>query len=178
MKKGLIDWKEQLLIFVRFIGVLTVSLCATLISVLILRFFSQEDLFEKVICFIVSLIAAFIGLWNIAIKDGYKSASAFLLQDLKTYLFVFAYQLIFAIIFKFAVYTSGPAYWMAHFIWLLSGHTLSGIGSAPTWLYILCMIACDGVYLILVFIGKKQGYLRRIKEREKLMQPKTNDIDE
>ena len=163
-------WKDRLFLFVRLVGLLAISLVVTLISVLIFRFFSQEEFFEYIICLLVSLITMAIGLWLLARQDGYKSASGVSVQDFKTYIFVFAYQLIFSIIFQFAVYTSGPAYWIAHLIWLASGNTISGIGSAPTWMYILCMVACDAIYLIPIFIGKKQGYLQRIKDREELMQ--------
>ena len=164
--------KNKLLFLARYFGILTVSLGISVISTLILRFISQEQALEYIICFIVSLTVMVIGLGVLSAKDGYKTAQGFSSNDLKTYIFIFVCQFIIAIIFKFAVYISGPTYWVAHFIWLSCGHDVSGVGSAPIWLYMLCAIACDAIYILPVFIGKRQGYLYRLKKRDELKRQK------
>ena len=66
-----------------------------------------------------------------------------------------------ALIFKFAIYTSGPVYYAAAYIWGANGHDASRIGSVPMWIYLLCMVIADGIYLSVSIFGMNRGRKKR-----------------
>ena len=81
---------------------------------------------------------------------------------------------LYASLFKFAIYTSGAAYDLAHILWRLSGHDVHGIGSAPFWLYLIFLVLLDLLYLLAVIWGRKCGYKKRLRHRKSLTRQEEN----
>ena len=158
--------KNGLLRYARLLGISSLALLVTLVAITAVRFFTQEPRWENFASFVVGFIVLLVGLGIYAGRDGYANAASFSARDFGTYAIAFVCQILVSVLFQFAVYVSGPAYWMAHFIWVLRGNQDVGIGTAPFWVYVLCMLIGDAVCLGAVFLGMRWGKQRRIKDRE------------
>ena len=161
-------WKDGMLRYARLLGISSLSLLVTMVAITAVRFFTQEPLWENFTSFVAGFIALLIGLGIYAKRDGYANAAPFSVRDLGIYAIAFVCQIAVAALFKFAVYVSGPMYWLANFIWISKGNYDVGIGTAPSWAYVLCMLAGDGVCLLAVMIGMRLGHHKRVSNREKL----------
>jgi hypothetical protein len=166
--------KTGLLRYARLMGVSSLSLLVTLAVITAVRFFTQEPLWENFTSFVAGLIALLIGLGIYAKRDGYANAAPFSIRDLGIYAIAFACQIPVAALFKFAVYVSGPTYFFANFIWISKGNLDVGIGTAPSWFYVLCMLAGDVVCLVVAVVGMRCGYKKRIRERNNLLSQNNN----
>jgi hypothetical protein len=166
--------KTGLLRYARLMGVSSLSLLVTLAVITAVRFFTQEPLWENFASFVAGLIALLIGLGIYAKRDGYANAAPFSVRDLGIYAIAFACQIPVAALFKFAVYVSGPTYFFANFIWISKGNYDVGIGTAPAWGYVLCMLAGDVVCLLVAVVGMRCGYKKRIRERNNLLSQNNN----
>jgi hypothetical protein len=166
--------KAGLLRYARLMGVSSLSLLVTLAVITAVRFFTQEPLWENFTSFGAGFIALLIGLGIYAKRDGYAKAAPFSVRDLGIYAIAFACQIPVAALFKFAVYVSGPTYFFANFIWISKGNYDVGIGTAPAWGYVLCMLAGDVVCLLVAVVGMRCGYKKRIRERNNLLSQNNN----
>ena len=166
--------KTGLLRYARLMGVSSLSLLVTLVVITAVRFFTQEPPWENFTSFVAGLIALLIGLGIYAKRDGYANAAPFSIRDLGIYAIAFACQIPVAAMFKFAVYVSGPAYFFANFIWISKGNYDVGIGTAPAWGYVLCMLADDCMCLLAAAVGMRCGYKKRIRERNNLLSQNNN----
>ncbi|MBE6621036.1 MAG: hypothetical protein E7625_06725 [Ruminococcaceae bacterium] len=161
--------KNGLLRYARLMGISSLSLLVSMVALTAVRFFTQEPLWENFTSFVAGFIALLIGLGIYAKRDGYANAAPFSVRDLRIYAIAFVCQIPVAALFKFAVYASGPTYFFANFIWISKGNYDVGIGTAPSWFYVLCMLAGDGVCLLVAIIGMRAGCHKRIRDREKIL---------
>lgn len=62
-------------------------------------------------------------------------------KDLISLTIVFVLQIIIGLPFKYAVYTSGPAFFLGSLVkWYTTHTTLDTIGDAPLWMHVVCMV--------------------------------------
>ena len=157
--------------FVRFFGILWLSLLITILGFFIATFFIERkhELILDILQAILFFISTFGGCFLLARSDGYKSNLPFQKNDLPKYCFVFILHIIYAFCFGFAIYTTGAAYNITHIIWRQTGHEVKGNGSAPFWLYLIFLVVFDCIYLLAVIWGKKKGVQKRLSDRKKLL---------
>lgn len=169
--KGKLDgdaWKKRLLYAVYFWGSIAISFAVCLLIVFLLRFWISEKLLEYIVLSILLLIGtAFV--WGVfEYRDGYGSDHPFGKNELWIHLVAFAINLIGGLIFQYAIYTSGAAYYLTHIFWMQTGHEVIGNGSAPLWFYAAFMLLCDGIYLLSGWLAYGLGQRKRAADRSKL----------
>ena len=77
--------------------------------------------------------------------------------------------MIVGIPFKYAIYVSGPAFYLGSLVKWYTTHTLlETIGDAPLWMHIVPLIVLDILLIPVWFFGKNRGRKKREKDREAL----------
>ncbi len=85
-------------------------------------------------------------------------------KDLISLTIVFVLQIIIGLPFKYAVYTSGPAFFLGSLVkWYTTHTTLDTIGDAPLWMHVVPLIICDLILIPVWFSGKKAGRKKKRK---------------
>lgn len=162
--------KDSFYAFVRLFGLLWFSLLTISLGINFILLFverTQVYLLGTIdACLLFAL--TFGGCFLLAKNDGYKNAAPFQKNELGKYVVVLFLHILYASLFKFAIYTTGAAYDLAHILWRLLGHDVHGIGSAPFWLYLAFLVVLDLLYLVAVMAGRKYGYKKRLQNRKKL----------
>ena len=117
---------------------------------------------ETVTCILV--VCAF--LFVFAYRRGHKKAEFHYKRLLISLALAAGMQLIYAAVFRFAVYTTAGAYYLAH---LLYADGQQGVNVAydevPAYLYITTMCIADVFYIAAVISGEYLGKKKRLQER-------------
>ena len=117
---------------------------------------------ETITCILVLCVLLFF----FAYKRGYKKAEFHCKSLLVSLILATGMQLIYAIIFRFAVYTTAGAYYLAHLLYAggQQGVTFA-YDEVPGYMYIMTMCIADIFYITAVILGEYLGERKRIKER-------------
>ena len=137
--------KDSIYSFVRLFGLLWLAVLVMSLGFNIILFFvnrTQVYILET-IEIIILFIIVFAGCFLLGKSDGYKNNSTFSKSEFPKYAVVLTLHILYAFLFKFAIYSSGASYSLSHIIWRKLGHSIHGIGSAPNWLYLILLIMFD-----------------------------------
>ena len=162
--------KDSIYSFVRLFGILWLALLIISLGFNIILFFVNRTqvyvlgVIETILFFAIT----FTGCFLLSKSDGYKNNALFSKSELPKYAIVLMLHILYAFLFKFAIYSSGASYSLSHIIWRKLGHSIHGIGSAPNWLYLILLIMFDLLYLMAVIMGRNYGYKKRISDRKQL----------
>lgn len=122
-------------------------------------------LFETITCIIV--LCAF--LFVFAHRRGYKKGEVQYINLLISLILAAGMQLIYARIFRYAVYTTAGAYYFAHMLYAGSHQELTfAYYDVPAYMYIITMLIADCFYISTVILGEYLGKRKRLKERSAL----------
>ena len=122
-------------------------------------------LFETITCIIV--LCAF--LFVFAHRRGYKKGDVHYISLLISLILAAGMQLIYARIFRYAVYTTAGAYYFAHMLYAGSHQEFSfAYYDLPAYMYIITMLIADCFYISTVILGEYLGKRKRLKERSAL----------
>ena len=126
----------------------------------------SSRLFETITCIIV--LCAF--LFVFAYRRGYKKGEVHYTSLLISLILVAGMQLIYAKIFRYAVYTTAGAYYLAHMLHAGSHQELTfAYYDVPAYMYIITMLIADCFYISTVILGEYLGKRKRLKERAALV---------
>ncbi len=101
-----------------------------------------------------------------AYKRGYKKGEAHPLRLLISLLLAGGMQLIYARIFRYAVYTTAGAYYFAHMLHAGSHQELTfAYYDVPAYMYIIAMCIVYSFYVIAVIVGETLGKKKRLTDR-------------
>lgn len=156
--------------FVRFFGILWLSMLICILAYFIIPFWipREQTTVNRLIRACILFFPTFGGCFFLAKSDGYKNERLLQKNELKKYAFVLLLHVLYGFLFRFAIYTNGAVYDIAHMIWAALGNKVHGIGSAPFWLYLSLLIAFDCIYLLAVMWGRKTGVQKRVRDRMQL----------
>jgi len=169
-------WGKRILYAGYFWGAIALSLLIYMPVVMLVRFMTWNEHIECIVGAFLQLISA-TAFWGIVMyRDGYHNKHPFGKEEWLIHLIAFTINIIGGAFFKYAVYTSGGAYWMTVTVWLQTGHEWEGIGTAPLWLHAAFMLLCDCVYLVFGWLFYRWGRRKRASDREKLI--KENETDQ
>ena len=161
---------DSIYAFVRLFGLLWFSLLVLSLGFNVILFFVSRT--QVILLGIVDTVLLFLltfgGCFLLAKADGYKNSASFFKKELGKYAVVLVLHVLYASLFKFAIYTTGAAYDLSHIVWRLMGHNVHGIGSAPFWLYFLFLVIFDFLYLVAVILGRRCGCKKRQQDRKRL----------
>ena len=115
---------------------------------------------ETITCVVV--LCAFLFIY--AYRRGHKRAEFHYKNLLISLLLAFGLQFIYAIIFRFNVYTNAGAYFFAT---LLHPGEISSY-DIPTYIYVTTMCIVDVFYVVAVISGEYLGKKKRLRERSVL----------
>ncbi len=119
-------------------------------------------IFETITCVVV--LCAF--LFFFAYQRGYKKAETHPICLLISLVLAAGMQLVYASIFRYAVYTTAGAYYLAHMLHAGSQQELKfAYYDVPTPMYILSMCIVFCFYSLAVLVGETFGKKKRLKER-------------
>ena len=162
-------WKKSILFAFYFWGAIALSLLVDTLLTIPVRFITDKILIEYIVASFIQLISATI-FWSIVMyRDGYNSKHPFGKEEWLIHLVAFAVNIIGGAFFKYAVYTSGGAYWLTGVVWLQTGHEWEGVGTAPLWLHAAFTLLFDAVYLLAGWLAFNWGRRKRASDRERLM---------
>lgn len=117
---------------------------------------------ETVTCVLVLCVCLFIS----AYRRGHKKGEFHYKSLLISLVLATGMQLIYATVFRFAVYTTAGAYYLAHLIYAGSdGSVTFAYDEVPAYLYILTMCIAAVFYITAVISGEYLGNKKRLKER-------------
>ncbi len=101
-----------------------------------------------------------------ACKRGYKKEEVHPIGLLISLTLAAGMQLIYASIFRYAVYTTAGAYYFAHMLYAGSHQELTFADyDVPAYVYIIAMCIVYCFYIVAVIIGETLGKKKRFKER-------------
>ena len=165
MKKEYLS--RAFLCFVELFAGLWITLFISLIGIFFARFWVPFDSIEEAIfCFSVMTVVMCISLYVCAYRMGDKDRKFDIKIILIPLVMAFIIQLIYAAIFSFSIYTSGPAYYLGKIIYMLRGDTEPTV---PDQIIFVCMLAFDVIYTAVYLLGEYFGVKRRSKDREQLL---------
>lgn len=119
-------------------------------------------LFETLACVFVLCALLFF----FAYKRGYKKAETHYINLLISLILAGGMQLIYATIFRYAVYTTAGAYYFAHMLYAGGHQELTfTYDDVPAHMYIIAMCIAYCFYIIAVIVGENFGKKKRLKER-------------
>ena len=108
-------------------------------------------------------------LFIFAYRRGHKKAEFHYINLLSSLLLATGMQLIYARIFRYAVYTTAGAYYLAHMIYAGSHQELTfAYYEVPSYMYIIAMSIADSFYIVTAILGEYLGKRKRLKERSNL----------
>lgn len=118
--------------------------------------------FETIACIFVLCALLFF----FAYKRGYKKVESHYINLLVSLILATRIQLIYASIFRYAVYTTAGAYYFAHMLYAGSHQELTfTYYDVPAHMYIIAMLIVYCFYIIAVIVGENLGKKKRLKER-------------
>ncbi len=162
--------KRSLELFLKYIGIVELSLLSVLIVTLPLNFIGIKDVAKDWIYSAVSFLTIAAGVFLLSYREGYSDRKYDKKNDLISLTIVFVLQIIIGLPFKYAMYTSGPAFFLGSLVKWYTTHTpLESIGDAPLWMHIIPLIICDFLFITVWLFGKRIGIKRREKDRKALI---------
>lgn len=122
--------------------------------------------FETIACIFVLCALLFFFAYFFAYKRGYKKVESHYINLLVSLILAAGMQLIYASIFRYAVYTTAGAYYFAHMLYAGSHQELTfAYYDVPAHMYIIAMLIVYCFYIIAVIVGENLGKKKRLKER-------------
>lgn len=119
-------------------------------------------IFETIACILV--LCAFLLVF--AYRRGYKKAESHFINLVISLILAAGLQLIYASIFRYAVYTTAGAYYFAHMLYAGSHQEMTyAYYEVPAYMYIITMCIADCFYILSVIMGVNLGKKKRLKER-------------
>ncbi len=101
-----------------------------------------------------------------AYRKGYKAGKTQHIGLLISLILAGGMQLIYARIFRYAVYTTAGAYYFAHMLYAGSHQELTFADyDVPAYAYIIAMCIVCCFYIVAVIVGETLGKKKRLKER-------------
>ena len=165
LKDALLYWL-QIIIYVWpafFIGHNFFGLMTTLIVN------SPSNLWSRLISAITGVMILCILLFVCAYRRGYKKAEFHGTSLLISLILAVGLQLIYAMLFRYAEYTTAGAYYFAKLFYAGNNQEMSVASyDVPAYLYIIAMFAVDPFYIIAAISGEYLGKKKRLKERAAL----------
>ena len=156
--------------FIYIFASLWISLLGSAPTVLILRtIFPMDSIEESVILTAIMTIVMFICLYRFTVKLGYNDREFSFKQILIPLAFALILQFIYGAIFRFAIYSSGPATFLGNIVYKLNGGISRGV---PSSFVVPWMFAFDALYVGVVLLGNYRGMRKREKDRDKLLSEK------
>ena len=141
-----------------------------LVGLLVRMLVNNQDnflarLFETITCIIVLCACLFV----FAHRRGYKKEEVHYVSLSISLILAAGMQLIYARIFRYAVYTTAGAYYFAHLLYAGSHQELTfAYYDVPAYMYITAMLIADCFYISTVILGEYLGKRKRLKERAAL----------
>lgn len=153
--------------FIYIFTCLWITLFISMPCIILTRFkFPMESVEESIILTLTMTIVMGISLYICTRRIGYSDREFHLRETLVQVILALVLQLIYASFFRFAVYSSGPAYFLGRTIYLINGGTDKGV---PGVLVFQMMLLFDAIYIVISVIANNSGVKKREKEREKLI---------
>ena len=166
--------KRSLELFLKYIGIVELSLLSALIVTLPLNFIGIKDVGKDWVYSVVMFLIIAAGVFLLSYREGYSDRQYEKKKDLISLTIVFVLQIIIGLPFKYAMYTSGPAFFLGSLVkWYTTHTTLDTIGDAPLWMHVVPLIICDLILIPVWFSGKKAGREKREKDRQSLTKERT-----
>ena len=158
------------LYFIYIFASLWISLIISLPSVLLSRFkFPMRSVEENVIITVIMTVVMCFSMYFFTHKLGYGDREFNLKQILIPIAFSLVLQFVYAAIFSFAVYASGPARFLGDIVYLLNGGDSKGV---PSEFVVPWMLVFDAFYVGVALLGNYRGVKKREKDRDKLLSEK------
>lgn len=158
------------LYFIYIFASLWISLIISLPSVLLSRFkFPMRSVEEYIILTVIMTIVMCFSMYFFTRKLGYGDREFNLKEIFIPLAFAVILQFIYAAIFRFMIYTSGPAYLVGNICYILQGGTDN---SAPSEFVFPWMFVFDVLYTGVAVLGNYRGVRKREKDRDKLLSEK------
>ncbi len=152
--------------FVYLVICLWVSMVIVMSSVLITRFvFPADSLSESICSTILMSVTMMVGMFLLSHRWAYRESSFRLKKIFVPLAIAFMLQLLYACVFSFSVFTSGPAYWLGDIVSILKNNAAPGVDSK----YVLPnLFIYDVLYGGVVISGEYLGAKKRNRDRSKL----------
>lgn len=126
---------------------------------------------------VTGVILLCVFLFVFAYKRGYKKAEFHGIRLLISLVLAGGLQLIYASLFRFAMYTTAGAYYLAHLLYAGGNQEISiAYYDVPASLYIPAMLAADFFYIAAVMWGEYLGKKKRLQARAALNPDKTAEF--
>ena len=152
--------------FVYIFGCLWLTLLVSLITTLAARFVVVKDSMEEtVVQMIVMIITMNISLFICSYRKGYTDRNFNLKMVFIPIVIALILQLLYAKIFSFSLYTSGPAFYAGKIYQLLQGGTELGVYDGFIFPF---MLLFDILYIVIAIAGEYIGVKKRSLESKKL----------
>ena len=108
------------------------------------------------------------GLFYMNYQSAYKNGAPVLTESIFAGILMSIYQILFAKLLKFVMYTSGAAYFAIQSYYLLTGQEIPDMYTVPDLTYILLMVFFDLLYIAAIYLGGQYGARKRQRDREQL----------
>ncbi|MBE6570076.1 MAG: hypothetical protein E7658_07680 [Ruminococcaceae bacterium] len=166
MLKGYIS--KALYCFLWMFACLWVNLLISGPVTLAARFiFEKGSMEEHIVMMSFMTIAMLAGLFLCARRYGYTNKTFCIKMAIIPLVIAFVLHFLYALLFRFAIYTTGPAYELGSIISIVSG-TDTTLGVAREYV-IVPMLLYDILYAAVIIAGEYSGVKKRDRDREKLL---------
>ncbi len=130
---------------------------------------SPSNFGSRLISAITGVMILCVLLFVFAYKRGYKKAEFHGISLLISLILAVGLQLIYAMLFRYAEYTTAGAYYFAKLLYAGNNQEMSVASyDVPAYLYIFSMLAVDPFYVLAAISGEYLGKKKRLQERAAL----------
>ena len=135
-------------------------------------YFILGGFYARIVEIVSSILILCVLLFIFAYKRAYKKVEFHGISLLISLLLAAGLQMIYAMLFRFAVYTGAGAYYLAHYIY--DPIRSADYYEVPAYLYNISIIAVFPLYIISVMSGEYLGKKKHMQERAALNLGETN----